>query len=177
MATLARRAPAPLAVIPRVSPGPVPTGPGAHENRVRTRMFRVSLTFPTVEFSICKRIPPAGCRFAGPEGFEPPPTSVLETGARPLSYVPSLYSCPTRNRPPGPCPGGWCRLAAFVSATCPAPLYLMSPASIRTGTHCASRARCLAARFSTDPLLHRSVQCICHFMVRVTAAKSNIFSL
>jgi len=93
-----------------------------------------------------------------------------------LSYVPLLFSCPTRNRPPGPCPDGRCRLAAFVSATCPAPLHLMSPASIGTGTHNASRALCLAARFSTDPL-HRAVQCNCHFMVRVTAANGNIFSM
>ena len=47
-----------------------------------------ALTFPTLEFSMCKRIPPEGCRSAGPEGFEPPSTSVLETGALPIELRP-----------------------------------------------------------------------------------------
>jgi hypothetical protein len=71
----------------------------AHENLVRTRRLRVSLTFPTLEFSMCERIPPAGCRVAGPEGFEPPSTSVLETGALPLSYVPSQVQL-SKQKPP-----------------------------------------------------------------------------
>jgi hypothetical protein len=61
---------------------------------------RVALTFPTFEFSMCKRIPPEGCRFAGPEGFEPPSTSVLETGALPIELRPMAFSCRAKKKPP-----------------------------------------------------------------------------
>jgi hypothetical protein len=69
---------------------------------------RVALTFPTLEFSMCKRIPPEGCRSAGPEGFEPPSTTVLETGALPIELRPNAFSFPANKKPPARalCPGG-----------------------------------------------------------------------
>ena len=64
------------------------------------------MAFPAVELARYRRIPPEGCRCAGPGGLEPP-SAVLETAALPLSYVPSgISGMPKRNRPPGHHPGG-----------------------------------------------------------------------
>jgi hypothetical protein len=43
---------------------------------------------------------PEGCRLAGPEGFEPPSTSVLETGALPIELRHIACSCPANKKPP-----------------------------------------------------------------------------
>jgi hypothetical protein len=58
-----------------------------------------ALAFPTLEFSMCKRIPPEGCRSAGPEGVEPPSTSVLETGALPIELRPIAVHL-SKKKPP-----------------------------------------------------------------------------
>jgi hypothetical protein len=66
----------------------------------------------------------------------------------PLNYVPMELS---KKKPPARDSWGRRRLVAWLSAICPAPFPLSRPASTGTGRS-ASRARCLATRYSTDVL-------------------------
>jgi hypothetical protein len=129
---------------------PWPPRSTARGTRNLVRLTASHLAFPTVEFSMCKRIPPAGCRFAGASGVEPDPRWFWRPDGCPWPRPIACSVASIRNRPPGPLSWGRCRLAAFVSATYPAPLHLWRPALVGTGRHSASRARCWATRYSTE---------------------------
>jgi hypothetical protein len=148
------------AVPPACKAGALPGELAAHDRRSRPPQNasgrgrqlcdpdRAALAFPTLEFSICKRI----TRSAGPEGFEPPSASDLETGALPFELRPTVFSCANKKPPARAWSWGRCRLVRPVSATSPAPLHPWLPASTGTGRH-ISRARCLVTRYSTELLM------------------------
>ena len=88
------------------------------------RLTASHLAFPTVEFSRCKRIPPAGCRFAGTSGVEPDPRWFWRPDGCPWPRPIASSVAAIRNRPPGPVPGGGvglrpsCRLHVRHRSTC-----------------------------------------------------------
>jgi len=87
----------------------------------------VSLAFPTFEFSRCKRIPPAGCRFAGASGVEPDPRWFWRPDGCPWPRPIGLFSC-LNKKPPA--------RASVLGA--------VSACSLRVGLHFRHRSTCRA---------------------------------